>query len=181
MQFSRPRQSFPDVQFTIAGDGPLRSHVERASAENANVHYLGWLNRRELRETIDRSDALLLPSHFETFGTIALEAMARGKLVLVSEHCGLAHWHKLRGRTDCFTTRETLSRQLEGYWTTPKTRVATPATRHDRRPCNGTRKWPKVGRERFAKRWLKAAMPQLSGRQASACNRLHPRCHARLS
>jgi len=37
----------------------------------------------------------LLPSYFETFGTIALEAMAREKLVFVSEGCGIAHWESL--------------------------------------------------------------------------------------
>jgi glycosyltransferase involved in cell wall biosynthesis len=45
--------------------------------------------------TLDAHDALLLPSHFETFGTIALEAMAREKLVFVSPGCGITHWDSL--------------------------------------------------------------------------------------
>lgn len=86
---------FPDIQFSVAGDGPLREQVERAVEMHANLSYLGWLSRHELRKTLDDHDALLLPSHFETFGTIALEAMAREKLVFVSRGCGITHWDRL--------------------------------------------------------------------------------------
>ena len=38
---------------------------------------------------------LILPSHLEAFGTIALEAMVRRRLVLVSSHCGILSWENL--------------------------------------------------------------------------------------
>lgn len=86
---------FPDIRFSVAGDGPLRPMVEDAVKQFANLTYLGWLSRSDLRKTVDAHDALLLPSHFETFGTIALEAMAREKLVFVSAGCGITHWNRL--------------------------------------------------------------------------------------
>jgi len=86
---------FPDIRFSVAGDGPLREQVEEAVAQFDNLDYLGWLSRTNLRKTLDEHDALLLPSHFETFGTIALEAMAREKLVFVSTGCGITHWKNL--------------------------------------------------------------------------------------
>ena len=88
-------KDFPDMQFSIAGDGPLRERIIAAAQESHNLEYLGWLSRHALRKKIDEHDALLLPSHFETFGTVALEAMAREKLVFVSQGCGITHWNKL--------------------------------------------------------------------------------------
>lgn len=86
---------FPDIRFSIAGDGPYRDQIEQAAATHANLQYLGWLDRDDLRRQVDQHDALLLPSFFETFGTIALEAMAREKLVFVSSGCGITHWDRL--------------------------------------------------------------------------------------
>ena len=38
---------------------------------------------------------LVLPSKVESFGTVALEAMARQRLVLVSGDCGIVQWPSL--------------------------------------------------------------------------------------
>lgn len=86
----------PELEFNIAGDGPLRELVQEAAESLPNLNYLGWLSRSALRQTIDANDALVLPSHFETFGTVALEAMARGRLVVVSPGCGISLWPSLR-------------------------------------------------------------------------------------
>ena len=88
----RAAGDFPSVGFTLAGDGPLRPVVEQAAARLPNICCRGWLSRESLREHIDLHDALLLPSHFESFGTVALEAMARQRLVIVGPGCGIATW-----------------------------------------------------------------------------------------
>jgi len=89
-------KKMPHLVFNFAGDGPLRQNVEEASRSLPNVNYLGWLSRNKLQQAIDRNDALVLASHFETFGTIALEAMARERLVVVSKGCGITKWPILR-------------------------------------------------------------------------------------
>lgn len=86
----------PDWQFSIAGDGPLRGQMEAAAERLPNLRVLGWLNREQLLAEVDAHHVLLLPSYFESFGTIALEVMARGRLVVVSHGCGIAQWPSLR-------------------------------------------------------------------------------------
>ncbi len=83
---------WPGLRFVIAGDGPLRTMVEAAAARQENLEYRGWLDREDLCALIDESSLLVLPSHVETFGSIALEAMVRGRLVLVSANAGIHDW-----------------------------------------------------------------------------------------
>jgi glycosyltransferase involved in cell wall biosynthesis len=83
-------EALPQLDFTIVGDGPLRGCVEQAASRLPNLTALGWLQRRGVLEVIDAHDLLILPSAFETFGTVALEALARRRLVLVRETCGIA-------------------------------------------------------------------------------------------
>lgn len=89
-------KALPDMHFSIAGDGPLRDLIEAHTETCENLSYLGWLDRDALREQMDQHDALVLPSHFESFGTIALEAMARQRLVITSKDCGIVEWEQYR-------------------------------------------------------------------------------------
>lgn len=88
-------ERLPQRRFSVAGDGPLRAMVIDAAARLDNLSYLRWLDRDQLCEAVDSHDILILPSHFETFGTIALEAMARQRLVVVSRGCGISDWPDL--------------------------------------------------------------------------------------
>jgi len=85
-------RTLPQLAFTIAGDGPQRSEVENAAAELPNLHYAGWVPRSSILELLDASDLLVLPSEIESFGTVALEALARGRSALVSPGCGIRDW-----------------------------------------------------------------------------------------
>lgn len=89
-------RALPELRFVIAGDGPLRRQLERDTAALRNVNMVGWLDREALRALLDASDLLLLPSRLETFGSIALEAMARGRPAVVAENAGIHSWHALR-------------------------------------------------------------------------------------
>lgn len=85
----------PSLAVSIAGDGPMKESVVRAAAEIPNLEYLGWVARGSLIDTYDSHDILLLPSQVESFGTVALEGMARGRPVIVSGACGIAEWPDL--------------------------------------------------------------------------------------
>jgi len=85
----------PRIHFTIAGAGPLRPEIEAYAGNMNNLDFVGHLPRDEVVAAIDDHDMLVLPSHLEAFGTIALEAMARKRLVLVSENCGILSWESL--------------------------------------------------------------------------------------
>jgi len=85
----------PDLQFEIAGDGPLRGKVEKACGEQGNLHFHGWCTREQVVSMLDRCQVLVLPSSVEAFGTVALEAMARERLVITTPACGINEWPAL--------------------------------------------------------------------------------------
>jgi glycosyltransferase involved in cell wall biosynthesis len=85
-------RAWPHLRVVIAGAGPMRAPVEQAAAQCANLDYRGWIDREALCALIDESSLLVLPSHVETFGSIALEAMVRQRPVLVSAHAGIHDW-----------------------------------------------------------------------------------------
>lgn len=87
--------ALPHIQFSVAGDGGLKPQVMAAAQRLPNVTYLGWLSRLDLLKQVDAHDMLVLPSHVESFGTVALEAMARQRYTLVSAECGIIHWPEL--------------------------------------------------------------------------------------
>ncbi|APZ42859.1 glycosyltransferase [Acidihalobacter ferrooxydans] len=123
--FLRAVERLPDLDFHIAGDGPGRHEVITACARLPNLHYHGWCQRHSLRELMDASDLLVLPSHVESFGTVALEAMARARLVLVSAHCGLVEWPGLASKVAVLGKNENLATAIE------RLRRIDPRLRHE--------------------------------------------------
>lgn len=87
--------ALPDIHFTIAGDGPLYNAIRRESDTLPNLDCTGWVSRDEMLDRLDQADLLVLPSELESFGNVALEAMARQRLVLVSRGCGILDWPEL--------------------------------------------------------------------------------------
>ncbi len=109
----------PDLSFAIAGDGPERARVEAATSTYPNLRYLGWIDRHQLIETLDNTDLLVLPSEVEAFGTVALEAMARGRLALVSPGCGIADWPAFRPCLEIMQPGENTAQALSRILQTP--------------------------------------------------------------
>jgi glycosyltransferase involved in cell wall biosynthesis len=89
-------EALPEMRFMVAGDGPLRQWLTTQAERLPNLEYIGWVKRARILPLIDDVDALVLPSTVESFGTIALEAMARGRLVVVSSQCGILSWNLLK-------------------------------------------------------------------------------------
>lgn len=81
-----------NIQFSIGGDGPLRSVIEERSTIQENIRCLGWLNRTQVMKVIDECDLLVLPSTIESFGTVAMEALLRERNAMVSASCGINNW-----------------------------------------------------------------------------------------
>jgi len=105
-------EALPALRFIVAGDGPLRAWIEQQATRLANLSYLGWAKRRQILPLVDASDVLVLPSRVESFGTIALEAMARGRLVVVSSECGILSWDLLNRGLFQMRSNEPLSATL---------------------------------------------------------------------
>ncbi len=73
-----------DVGLWIVGKGSLMPKL-RVLSRGMNVRFLGSLSRREWIPYALRSDAIVLPSRSEGFPTIALEAMALRKPLILSD------------------------------------------------------------------------------------------------
>ena len=79
-----------NTKFILAGDGPLGEEVRARARGLLNVEVTGWLGREALALAYARASVVIVPSLWqEVFGLVALEAMAHGKVVLVSDRGGL--------------------------------------------------------------------------------------------
>jgi L-malate glycosyltransferase len=87
--FYKVQEQLPSVMLMV-GDGPERSAAERLAWDHGiekKVHFLG--KRDNTEDLLGISDLLLLPSETESFGLVALEAMACEVPVVVSDVGGL--------------------------------------------------------------------------------------------
>jgi 1,2-diacylglycerol 3-alpha-glucosyltransferase len=72
-----------DATFVLGGDGPARKTLQEAANErNADIRFLGFLDREELPQFYSALDVFAFPSPVETQGLVALEAMACGTPVV---------------------------------------------------------------------------------------------------
>ncbi|MFW5793130.1 MAG: glycosyltransferase [Bacteroidota bacterium] len=78
-------------QLTIAGDGECRKELEQYVNDNRlneYVEFLGLQNRDQIKKLMQSSDAFVLPSRFEAFGVVFIEAMACGLPVIATRAGG---------------------------------------------------------------------------------------------
>jgi glycosyltransferase involved in cell wall biosynthesis len=72
----------------LVGDGPERNNlvslVKRMKLDDV-VKFSGWVENDLVWEEIRQADALIIPSRFEPYGVVVLEAMAQGRPVLASD------------------------------------------------------------------------------------------------
>ncbi len=88
----RLRKRGIDTTLTICGDGPERDALEQqvrdADLEDS-ITFEGWTEPDELAAHYRRAELLLVPSRYEPFGIVALEAIASGCPVVAAETGGL--------------------------------------------------------------------------------------------
>jgi glycogen(starch) synthase len=80
------------VRFIVAGTGSAESELRR-QARRLGLHrkgvFLGWVGDDMLHSLYRISDLCIVPSIYEPFGIVALEAMASGCLCVVADTGGL--------------------------------------------------------------------------------------------
>ena len=82
------RDQHPGLRVVIAGDGPYRSDLEALASPG--VTFAGFLTGHRLTALMAASDCYVVPSIYEPFGMVALEAAAAGTPVAVADTGGLA-------------------------------------------------------------------------------------------
>jgi glycogen(starch) synthase len=89
----RLRRLHPGLRLVIAGDGPYRAQLQ-ATADDLGVgdavRFAGFMGERQLPAVLGATDATVVPSLYEPFGMIALEAAAAGAPIAVAATGGLA-------------------------------------------------------------------------------------------
>jgi glycosyltransferase involved in cell wall biosynthesis len=83
------------VKFVIVGDGPLRAALQK---KHPDLIFCGVHTGEELARRYASADVFLFPSETETFGNVALEAMASGLVVLAYNYAA-ARMHITHGET----------------------------------------------------------------------------------
>lgn len=91
-----------DAELIIVGDGPLKNRLQRQCHElgiDGRVTFTGYVQKKDLLPYFHQADAFVLPSLFESFGIVLLEAMACGLPIvatksggpeeIIGSHCGL--------------------------------------------------------------------------------------------
>ena len=77
-----------DFVLNIVGDGPNKSEYEALAHElrlRNVVRFHGLKTKQEVAELMKRCDFFVLPSLFETFGVVLIEALACGKPVIATD------------------------------------------------------------------------------------------------
>jgi len=89
--------ALPHARLAIVGDGPSRATLERTFAGTPTV-FTGYLAGEALAAAYASADVFVFPAANETFGNVALEAMASGVPVIAPRAGGVLD-HVADGRT----------------------------------------------------------------------------------
>jgi glycosyltransferase involved in cell wall biosynthesis len=93
MILSRYSTGKRDVKLVIVGEGPMRTQLEKDAAYLGvlkNVVFTGYLDDDTVRSLLKAADVVVVPSLYEPFGIVALEALAAKTPLVVSDVGGLA-------------------------------------------------------------------------------------------
>ena len=83
---------FGDVRFVVAGSGMAEAELKRQARRlrlTRHGTFLGWVGDDMLHALYRVADVCVVPSIYEPFGLVALEAMASGCLCVVADTGGL--------------------------------------------------------------------------------------------
>ena len=74
-----------EAMLYIGGDGSQRAWLEALAQENGvkkQIIFLGALSRDDVAKWMNKCDCFVLPSRYETFGVVYIEALASGRPVI---------------------------------------------------------------------------------------------------
>ncbi len=92
---------FPTTRFVIAGRGPMYDELNRMAAAmgvTEQVNFVGYISDVDRDRLYQVADVVVIPSLYEPFGIVALEALAAGVPVAAARTGGLAEtfaWHEM--------------------------------------------------------------------------------------
>ena len=91
--FRNIEKNYDNVALAMVGEGELKKLlIDYVQSEGLvdKVCLLGYSSNHELKEIFSNHDIFVLPSKFDGWGVVAVEALARGLPIIVSDKCGSA-------------------------------------------------------------------------------------------
>jgi len=88
-----------NIKLKIAGDGDA-AYIEELKTLavslkiDSKLEWLGWLNREQKFQELNKADLFILVSLNENFANVVVESLHMGTAVFISEHVGLADFVK---------------------------------------------------------------------------------------
>ncbi len=73
--YSKVKEQIPNLEIVIAGKGPEEEKLRSLLPE---AKFTGWVSHDRLPELYSAADILILPSRFDTFGNVIVEAFSCG-------------------------------------------------------------------------------------------------------
>lgn len=86
------RHRYPSLRLTIAGGGPLYTQLFELTellGLQERVELLDYIPPHKIDDIVDRSNVVIMPSTYESFGLVAVEAALRCRPVISSDVGGL--------------------------------------------------------------------------------------------
>lgn len=80
------QEEFPQLHLYVIGEGVLDNTKVR---NDSKTTYVGWVDNKEIDFYYNACDAVVMPSRWEGFGLVALEAMRNKKAVIASNRGAL--------------------------------------------------------------------------------------------
>jgi glycosyltransferase involved in cell wall biosynthesis len=79
-----------EISLVVVGDGPARHALERRASQvlPGTIHFAGFVQKEDLPPYYALADALVFPTHSDTWGFVVNEAMACGCPVVASDVAG---------------------------------------------------------------------------------------------
>lgn len=77
-----------DCEFDFAGFGSYQNKIENLAKKDKRVHYLGMLEKSELKKILFDYEFVIMPSKIEPFGISLIEALASGTPCVTSNALG---------------------------------------------------------------------------------------------
>lgn len=105
--FQNLKDKHPDVKMVFAGAGPAQKEVQKLMPDAV---FLGWIDTKELPYYYAAADILILPSKFDTFSLVVLEALCCGLPVIAYNSKG---------------PKEIIEHQISGYLASSKNEMVT--------------------------------------------------------
>lgn len=81
-----------DFHLTLIGDGPMRGDIEKLIEHHqlaGKVELAGWMSGAQIRDSLVRSRALVLPSFAEGLPVVIMEALAMGRPIIGTQVAGI--------------------------------------------------------------------------------------------